>query len=100
MFIMLTVAAICAITLIASLVALMCRHPGTASHWLVADDTIMCFVAPLMIFIVAFAGISLGWRLTHGGIGAVSIEAWIGAAAIVAASVGIWTVLSRKIRAY
>jgi len=99
MFIMLTVAALCAIVLIASLVALLCRHPKTASHWLVSDDAILCFVAPLMIMIVAFAGISAGWRITHGGFGAITVEAWIGAAVIVAAAVGIWILLSRKIRA-
>jgi len=99
MFIMLTTAALCVILLIASLVGLMCRTPKTASHWIVSDDAIMCFVAPLMIFIVAFAGISFGWRLTHGGIGAVSTEAWLGSAVVIAAAAGIWVTLSRKIRA-
>ena len=99
MFVMLTIGALCAILLIASLVALMCRHPKTASHWIVSDDAILCFVAPVMIIIVAFAGISAGWRITHGGVDAVSVEAWIGAVVIIAAAVGIWVVFSRKIRA-
>lgn len=99
MFVILTIGALCTILLIASLVALMCRHPKTASHWLVSDDAILCFVAPLMIMIVAFAGISAGWRITHGGFGAVSVEAWIGSVVVIAAAVGIWVLLSRKIRA-
>ena len=99
MFVMMTVAALCAIVLIASLVALMCRHPKTEAHRLVSDDAILCFVSPLLVIIVAAAGISAGWRITHGGFGAVAVEAWIGVVVIVAAAVGIWVTLSRKIRA-
>lgn len=99
MFIMLTIGALCAFVLIASLVALMCRHPKTASHWIVSDDAILCFVAPVMIVIVAFAGISAGWRITHGGFGAITVEAWVGSAVIVAAAVGIRILLGRTIRA-
>jgi len=99
MFVMLTVASICAVALIAGLVALMCRHPGTADLWIVSDDAILCLVAPVLIILIAFGIIALSWRLTHGGFAAITAEAWLGSAAIVAISFGIWVPLARKIRA-
>lgn len=100
MFIMLTVLSICAVALIAGLVAVMCRRPQTASLWIVSDDAILCVVAPVMIILIAFGIISLSWRITHGGFAAVSAQAWIGSGAIVAISAGIWFPLAKKIRAY
>jgi len=100
MFIMLTVAAICAVVVIAALLAAMCRQPKTATLWFLSDDILLCFVAPAMIALSAFGIISAGWRFTHGGLGAVSIEAWIGSAITLAAAIGLWIVGRRKIRAY
>ena len=99
MFVMLTVASICAVALIAGLVAVMCRHPGTADLWIVSDDAILCLVAPALIVLVAFGIIALSWRMTHGGFAAITAEAWLGSAAVVAISFGLWFPLVGKIRA-
>lgn len=97
MFIMLSIASLCAVVLGACLLALVCRHRETM--WIASDDAIMCFATPAMILVSTFGFISLGYRLTHGGLAAVSIDAWIGSAVIVAISVAIWLLLAPRIRA-
>jgi len=99
MFLMLTIAALCAVVLGSSLISILCRSPKTASHPMLSDDILMCFISPALIVLVAFGIISAGWRFTHGGLSAISIESWVGAIVIVALSVAGWIVLSRKIRA-
>jgi hypothetical protein len=66
--------------------------------WVASDDAILCFVAPAMILVATFGFISLGYRLTHGGLAAVSIEGWIGSAIVVAVFVGAWFPLARLVR--
>jgi len=96
MFIMLTVASLCAVSLSACLLALVCRHRETM--WIASDDAILCIVTPVMILVATFGFISLGWRLTHGGFAAVSVTGWVGSAIIVAISLGIWFLLAPRIR--
>ncbi len=96
MYLMITVASICAVVLIACLLALVCRHHKTL--WIASDDVILCFVSPVAIMLATFGFISLGWRITHGGLAAVPIGGWIGSAVIVAAAVATWLLLARRIR--
>ena len=96
MFLMSAVASICAVVLIAGLVRLACQY-GSDS-WITSDDAILCFVSPLLILLLAFGGVALGYRLTHGGLAAVPAEGWIGSTVIVAISFVIWAVLARRIR--
>ncbi len=100
MFIMLTVASLCGVVLIANLLRLACRNPETESLWIVSDDAILCFISPVVIALATFGFISLGWRLTHGGFSAVSIEGWGGSALIIAIFVGLWFLLAPRIRGY
>jgi hypothetical protein len=97
MFTMLTVASLCVVVLIAGLLSLACKYRPTM--WVASDDAITCFVAPAMIMFGTFGVLSLGWRLTHGGVVEVSAQGWIGSVVIVAISVGIWILLARWIRA-
>lgn len=96
MFIILTVASLCAVLLGTCLLALVCRHRKTM--WIASDDAILCFVAPVIILLATFGFISLAWRLTHGGFAAVSIAGWIGSVVIVAIFVAIWLLLAPRIR--
>lgn len=100
MFIMLTVASLCAVVLIANLLRLACRNRELESSWIVSDDAILCFISPVMIALATFGFISLGWRITHGGVAAVSIEGWGGSALIIAIFVGLWLMLAPRIRGY
>lgn len=100
MFIMFSVGLLCAVFLIAGLFGLACRNRDIDSMWIVSDDTMLCLIAPTIILLTALGIISLGQRLTQGGLAEVSIEAWIGTAVIVAASVGIWRLLAPRIRGY
>ena len=61
---MISVASICAVVLIACLLALVCRRHKTL--WIASDDAILCFVSPVVIMLATFGFISLGWRVTHG----------------------------------
>jgi len=97
MFIMLTVASLCAVVLIAGLLALVCRH--RPEMWIATDDAIMCFIAPVMIMFGTIGMLMMGWRLTHGGLAEVSAQAWLGSAVIVAIAVGVWILAARWIRA-
>lgn len=97
MFVMFTFASIGAVVLCLSLLGLACRH--RPDLWIVADDTILCFVAPALIALSAFGALSLGWRITHGGFWEVSGGAWTGSAVIAALLVGIWYVAAARIRA-
>lgn len=97
MFIMMSVAALCAVLLIGGLVREACRH--RSKLWIVSDDAILCLVSPVVILLGAFGAVSLGWRITHGGLAAASIEGWIGAAAIAVLTAVIWRVLAARIRA-
>jgi hypothetical protein len=96
MFIMITVTVLCAVLLIAFLLRVACRY--RADLWFTSDDVILCFVAPTVILLLTFGALSVGWRITHGGIGAVPVGGWIGSVVIVAAAYGIWTVLARRLR--
>lgn len=93
---MAAVASICAVVLIAGLMRLACRH-GSDS-WITSDDAILCFVSPLLILLLTFGGVALGYRLTNGGLAAVPAEGWIGSAVIAALAFATWTVLARRIR--
>lgn len=97
MFVMLSVASLCAVVLIGGPLTLVCRHRPTM--WIASDDAIMCFVAPVIIMFCTFGFLSLGWRLTHGSFAEASAQGWIGSGVIVAISVGIWILLARWIRA-
>jgi len=100
MFIMLTVASLCAVALIAGLLGLACRNREMESLWIVSDDAILCVVSPVMIALATFGFIALSWRITHGGFSAVSIAGWGGSALLVSISVGIWFLLAPRIRGY
>jgi len=97
MYLMISVAALCAVLLIGGLVRTACRHRNDL--WIVSDDAILCVVSPAVILLGAFGAVSLGWRITHGGFAAVSTAGWLGSAAIAAVSVLIWRVLAVRIRA-
>lgn len=96
MFLMAAVASICAVALIAGLVRLACRQG--VKTWVTSDDAILCFVSPVLILLLTFGGVALGYRFTHGGLGAVPAEGWVGSAVIVAISFLLWTALARRIR--
>ena len=96
MYIMFTVASLCAVIVGGILLGLIARHHP--EQWIIADDTMLCLVSPVMIVLATFGGISLGWRLTHGGLAAISAEAWTGAVIIIAVAAGIGVVLARRIR--
>jgi hypothetical protein len=96
MFLMTSVASICAVVLIAGLVRLACQHGSDSG--ITSDDAILCFVSPVLILLLTFGGVALGYRLTHGGLAAVSAEGWIGSVVIAALSFVIWAVLARRIR--
>lgn len=63
------------------------------------EDAILCVASPIVILLLAFGGVSVGWRLTHGGFWAVPLWGWIGAGIILVASVVIWRALAARIRA-
>ena len=96
MFLIAAVACICAVVLIAGLVKLACRSGSDA--WITSEDGILCFVSPVLILLLTFGGVALGYRFTHGGLAAVPVEGWIGSAAIIAISFPVWAVLARRIR--
>jgi apolipoprotein N-acyltransferase len=96
MFLMISVAALCGVLLIALLLRVACRY--RKDLWFTSDDVILCFVAPSVILLGAFAGLSIGYRLEHGGLGEVSVAGWIGSVVIAAAAYGIFTVLARRLR--
>jgi len=100
MFIMLLVSSLCVLVLMATLLGAACRNPDCESIWIVSDDAILCVVAPVMIMFFGFACVALGWRLTHGGFDAVSMEGWIGSAVIIAVSVWLWFRFVGRIRDY
>jgi hypothetical protein len=97
MFTMISVASLCAMLLIGGLVREACRH--RSDLWIVSDDAILCVVSPVVILLGTGGAVSLGWRMTHGGLAAVSMGGWIGAAAIAAATVVIWRLVASRIRA-
>lgn len=96
MFLIVAVACLCAVVLIAGLVRIACRNGSEA--WITSDDGILCAVSPLLIMLLTFGGVALGYRVTHGGLAAVPIEGWIGSAAIIAISFVLWAALARRIR--
>lgn len=96
MFMMATVASVCLLVVGASLVRLADRH--RSDLWIVSEDGILCVVSPAMILLCTFAAVSLGWRLTHGGLAAVPLGGWIGSLAIAAVAFGAWRALARRIR--
>lgn len=96
MYLMISVASLCAVLLIGGLVGVACRH--RRDLWITSDDVILCVVSPAIILLGAFGAVSLGWRIAHGGFAAVSVAGWLGSAAIVAVSVIIWRVLAARIR--
>lgn len=96
MYIILTVTSLCAVVLIAKLLALACRH--RPDLWIASEDAILCVASPVAILLLTFGGVSLGYRMTHGGLGAVPAWGWIGAVIVVLASVVIWRTLAARIR--
>jgi hypothetical protein len=97
MFITMSVVALCAVLLIGGLVRIACQQ--RSPRWIVSDDGILCVVSPVVILLGAFGAVSLGWRITHGGLANVSVAGWLGSAAIAALTVVIWRVLAARIRA-
>jgi hypothetical protein len=97
MFIMATVASLCAVLLIANLLALACRH--REDLWIASEDAILCVASPGVILLFTFGAVSLGWRMTHGGFGAIPVWGWIGSGIIVAITFAIWRVLAPRLRA-
>lgn len=97
MYLMISVASLCAVLLIAGLVREACRH--RPDLWITSDDTILCVVSPAVILLGTFGAVSLGWRITQGGFAAVSSGAWIGAGLIAAAAAVIWHFAAARIRA-
>ncbi|MDH3321105.1 MAG: hypothetical protein OEO84_15655 [Betaproteobacteria bacterium] len=71
MFIMFSVAALCAVLLVASLLGVACRY--RKDLWFTSDDVILCFIAPPVILLGTFGALSIGYRLTHGGLAAVPV---------------------------
>jgi hypothetical protein len=96
MYLMISVAALCAVLLIAGLVREACRH--RPDLWITSDDAILCVVSPTVILLGTFGAVALGFRITHGGLAAVPVAAWVGAAAIVAASVAVWVFVVARVR--
>lgn len=96
MFIMTAVASMCAMLLIGGLMREACRH--RRDLWITTDDAILCVVSPAIILLGTFGASALGYRLTHGGLAAVSVGAWTGSAIIVAIAVAIWIVGAARIR--
>jgi len=96
MFVIIMAASLCGVVLIGGLTGLACRH--RTDWWFTSDDAILCLVSPVVILLLTFSGVSFGYRLTHGGFAAVPIAGWIGAAAIIAISAGLWPLLARSIR--
>lgn len=97
MYLMISVAALCAVLLIGGLVREACRH--RPDLWITSDDAILCVVSPVVIVLATLGAVSLGWRIARGGFAAVSVEAWLGSAAIAVVSAIIWRVLAARIRA-
>lgn len=96
MFLMIMAASLCGVVLIGGLTKLACRH--RPDLWFTSDDAILCLVSPLVVMLLTFSGVSLGYRMTHGGLSAVSVEGWLGSAVILAASAGLWVLAARAIR--
>jgi hypothetical protein len=96
MFIMTTVAILCALVVGVGLIKLACRH--REDLWIVSEDAMLCVISPAVILLGTFAAVSLGWRITHGGFAAVTAGGWIGSVAIVAVAAGVWRVLAPRIR--
>lgn len=96
MFLVIAVASLCAVGLVATLVALACRH--RRDLWFTSDFAILCVVSPVVILLVTFGAVAIGYRLTHGGLAAIPAEGWIGSLIVLAISAGIWRALARRIR--
>ena len=96
MYLMFSVASLCAVLLIGGLVREACRH--RPDLWITSDDVILCLISPVLILLGTFGAVSLGWRIAHGGFAAVSAGAWIGAALIAAGSAVIGHLVAARIR--
>lgn len=96
MYIMISVAALCAVLLIGGLVHEACRH--RPDLWITSDDAILCVVSPAVILLGTFGAVALGYRFTHGGLAAVSVAAWIGSAVIAALSFALWVFVVARVR--
>ena len=96
MLLMISVFSLCLVALIAKLVKLACEH--RPDLWFTSDTAILCAVSPLMIMLLTFGGTAIGYRLAHGGLAAVPVLGWAGAAAIIAAAFGVWRLLGGAIR--
>jgi hypothetical protein len=96
MYLMFTVACLCGVVLIGGLARLACRH--RAHWWITSDDAILCVVSPVVILLLTGGGVSLGYRLMHGGLAAVPAGGWVGSAVILAASAVLWLLGARWIR--
>jgi len=96
MLLMTSVFSICMVALIAMLVKLSCAH--RPDLWFTSDTAILCFVSPAMIILLTFGGTAIGYRLAHGGLAAVPVLGWAGAAVIIALAYIVWRFLSGAIR--
>lgn len=96
MYMMSAVAALCAVALVAGLVREACRH--RPDLWITSDDAVLCVVSPLLILLATCGAVAVGYRLTHGGLAAVAVGAWIGSAAIAVAAALIGIFLSARLR--
>jgi hypothetical protein len=96
MYLTIAVASICLVGLIFSLVTLACRHRGDL--WITHDDAIMCVVSPAIILLLTFGGISVGFRITHGGLATIPVSGWIASAVLIGATIALRGVLARWLR--
>lgn len=97
MYMMVTVASLCAVVLLAKLLALACRH--RPDLWITSEDAILCVASPVAILLLTFGGVSLGFRFIKGGLGAVPAWGWIGSGIIIAVSVVIGRLLAARLLA-
>jgi len=95
-FLVIAVASLCAVGLLVTLVALACRH--RSDLWITSDFAILCVVSPVLILLLTFGAVAIGYRLTHGGLAAIPAEGWIGSLIVIAIAAGIWRALARRIR--
>lgn len=96
MFLVTTVVSLCAVVMIATLVRLACRH--RPDLWFTSDAALLCVVSPVLILMLTFGGVALGYRLTHGGLAGVPVAGWIGSAIVVALSIGLWFPIARRLQ--
>jgi len=96
MLLMISVFSLCMVALIATLVKISCAH--RPDLWFTSDTAILCLVSPAMILLLTFGGTAIGYRLAHGGLAAIPVLGWAGAAAIIVVAVLAQQFLGKAIR--